>query len=205
LARQLEKKAGEIGQPDIQKVADLIRRTVGHSIQMIHDLLEKESLESSQTALKIQRIELIEQINAMLQGFERMSQDHHKHFVVESTRPKVFAEVDQVKFMHALQNLISNAMKFTHKEGHIWISVQEEPGHLLITVRDDGIGIPKHMQGELFERFTKARRPGLQGEITTGLGLSIVKRIVELHRGKVWVESEENQGAAFFIRIPRQE
>jgi two-component system sensor histidine kinase VicK len=204
LAGHLEKKAGERGQPDIQEDAALIRRTVRHSVQMIHDLLEKESLESSRTALKIQRVELIEQINAMLQGFERMSQDHHKHFMVESSGSRVFAEIDQVKFMHALQNLVSNATKFTRKNGHIRISVQEEPGSLLIAVRDDCIGIPKALQGELFERFTKALRPGLAGEVTTGLGLSIVKRIVELHRGQVWVESEENQGAAFLIRIPRQ-
>ncbi len=67
---------------------------------------------------------------------------------------------------------------------------------------DKGIGIPKDLQPVLFERFTKARRPGLKGEETMGLGLSIVKRIVELHQGKVWVESQENKGTTFFIELP---
>jgi two-component system sensor histidine kinase VicK len=68
-------------------------------------------------------------------------------------------------------------------------------------VGDDGIGIPKALLPVLFERFTKARRSGLKGEETTGLGLSIVKRIVELHQGKIWVESEEEKGTTFFIHI----
>ncbi|CAA9335552.1 MAG: hypothetical protein AVDCRST_MAG56-7642 [uncultured Cytophagales bacterium] len=202
LAGRLEKKAAERGQPDLQAEAALIGSTVGHSIQLIHELLEKEYLDSAQAGLKIQRIELIEQLNAVLAGFERMNQDGHKHFALESSAPRVSVEVDQVKFMQAVGNLISNANKFTPKGGHIRVHVQEEPGSLLVSVRDDGIGIPKNLQPVLFERFTKARRPGLAGEETTGLGLSIVKRIVELHQGKIWVESEENQGAAFFIRIP---
>jgi two-component system sensor histidine kinase VicK len=202
LAGQLEKKALDRGQPDLEHEAALIGNTVGHSIQMIHELLEKEYLDSSQAGLKIQRIELIEQLRFTLEGFKRMDQDGHKHFELESSAPEVYAEVDQAKFMQVITNLISNANKFTPKGGHIRINVQQEPGSLLISVRDDGVGIPKPLQPVLFDRFTKARRPGLQGEETTGLGLSIVKRVVELHQGKVWVESEENQGATFFIRIP---
>jgi two-component system sensor histidine kinase VicK len=133
-----------------------------------------------------------------------MDQDHHIHLEIESSSPQVFAEVDQTKFIQVLTNLVANAIKFTPKNGHIRVIVQEEPQSLLIRVSDDGIGIPKDMQGELFERFTRARRPGLRGEETTGLGLSIAKRIVELHQGKVWVESEENKGSTFFVRIPHR-
>ena len=204
LAGRLEKKAVERGQPDLQAEAALIGSTVGQSIHLIHELLEKEYLDSVQAGLKMQRIELIEQIQFMLEGFKRMNPDGHKHFELESSAPQVYVEVDQVKFMLVLTNLVSNANKFTHKGGHIRINVQQEPGSLLISVRDDGIGIPKPLQPVLFERFTKARRPGLEGEETTGLGLSIVKRVVELHGGKIWVESEENQGAAFFVHIPYQ-
>jgi two-component system sensor histidine kinase VicK len=97
---------------------------------------------------------------------------------------------------------VSNANKFTRRNGHIRVTVQEKAGNTILSVRDDGIGIPKDLQPQLFERFTRARRPGLKGEETVGLGLSIVKRIVELHGGKIWVESEENKGSTFFIELP---
>jgi len=202
LAGRLEEKARRNGLPELEEDARLIGQTVGHSIRMIHELLEKEFLESSQAGLKFTRIELMEQINMLLQGIERLDHDHHKHFQVESSAPEVFAEIDRDKFMHVIQNLVSNAMKFTPSDGHILVRVQQEPDALLIAVSDDGIGIPKALQPQLFDRFTKSRRPGLRGEETTGLGLSIVKRVVELHRGRVWVESEENKGATFFVRIP---
>jgi two-component system sensor histidine kinase VicK len=202
LARKLAYKAHQSGQQDTQAEAALIGKTVGHSIQLIHDLLEKEFLESSQAGLKFQRVELIEQITAMLAGFERMDQDHHKHFELESSAPQVFVKVDQVKFMQVLVNLVSNANKFTPNGSHIRVKVEQQADGVLICVCDDGIGIPKELQPVLFERFTKARRSGLKGEETTGLGLSIVKRIVELHQGKIWVESEEEKGTTFFIQIP---
>jgi two-component system sensor histidine kinase VicK len=169
---------------------------------MIHDLLQREFLESAGAGLKFQRVELVDQINVLLQGFERMDQDHHKHFQVTASAPQVLVEVDQDKFMHVIQNLVSNAIKFTPAGGHIRVHVQQEPDAVLLSVRDDGIGIPKDLQPRLFDRFTKSRRPGLRGEVPTGLGLSIVKRMVELHGGSVWVESEENQGATFFVRVP---
>ena len=202
LAEQLELKAQKRSQPDIEADAKLIHRTVSHGIHLIHDLLEKEFLESSQTALKLQRVDLIEQIQSMLSGFERMDQDDHKHFQLETSAAQVFVRVDQTKFMQALVNLVSNANKFTHRNGHIRVDVQEKAGNTTISVSDDGIGIPKDLQPQLFERFTKARRPGLKGEETVGLGLSIVKRIIELHQGKIWVESEENKGSTFFIELP---
>jgi two-component system sensor histidine kinase VicK len=138
----------------------------------------------------------------LLQGFERMDQDHHKHYEIESSAPQVFAEVDQVKFMHLMQNLVSNAAKFTPAGGHIRVKVQQEPDAVLLSVSDDGIGIPEALQPHLFDRFTKARRPGLKGEVTTGLGLSIVRRVVELHGGSIRVESKENEGTTFFVRVP---
>jgi two-component system sensor histidine kinase VicK len=131
-----------------------------------------------------------------------MDQDDHKHFEFEYSAAQVFVQVDQTKFMQALVNLVSNANKFTHTNGHIRVTVQEKAGSITLSVSDDGIGIPKDLQPQLFERFTKARRPGLKGEETVGLGLSIVKRIVELHGGKIWAESEENKGSTFFIELP---
>ena len=71
-----------------------------------------------------------------------------------------------------------------------------------MTVADDGIGIPAHLLPVLFDRFTPARRPGLRGEKTTGLGMHIIETIVRLHQGHIWVESQENVGTTFYIQLP---
>jgi two-component system sensor histidine kinase VicK len=204
LAKLLEQKARQQGQPAFEEYGRHIAESVGNSMQLIHELLEKEFLDSSQAAFKFQRIELVEQIHAMLSGFERMDQNDHKHFIVESSHPQIEVQVDQTKFMQVLVNLVSNANKFTPPNGHITIHVQEQIQRVLISVSDDGIGIPEQLLPHIFERFTPARREGLKGEKTVGLGLSIVKRIVELHQGKIWVESKENQGTTFFIEIPKE-
>jgi two-component system sensor histidine kinase VicK len=75
---------------------------------------------------------------------------------------------------------------------------------VLITIQDNGIRIPAHLQEGLFEKFTKARRPGLRGEESVGLGMSIIKTIVEWHQGKIYFESEENKGSTFYIELPRE-
>ena len=77
------------------------------------------------------------------------------------------------------------------------------PGSVRVQVQDTGIGIPAVLQPHFFDRFTKARWPGLRGEKTTGLGMSIIKTIVELQQGRIWFASAENQGTTFFIELPR--
>jgi two-component system sensor histidine kinase VicK len=71
-------------------------------------------------------------------------------------------------------------------------------------VADNGIGIPLSMQAGLFEKFTRARRPGIRGEESVGLGMSIIKTIVEWHGGRIWFESKENEGSTFFVEIPKE-
>jgi len=101
-----------------------------------------------------------------------------------------------------MDNLISNAIKFSKADDKIEISLDKEDNYALIHVRDHGLGIPKDLLPHLFERFTKAGRTGVRGEQSTGLGLSIVKQIIERHKGKIKVESIENQGSTFTISLP---
>jgi two-component system sensor histidine kinase VicK len=71
-------------------------------------------------------------------------------------------------------------------------------------VRDNGIGIPEELQPFLINKYTRAGRTGLNGEKTTGLGLSIIKSLIDMHNGKIWLESKENKGTAFYIELPKQ-
>jgi two-component system sensor histidine kinase VicK len=101
-----------------------------------------------------------------------------------------------------LENLLSNAVKFTHAGGQVTISLKNKGKKVLLQVSDTGIGIPQKLQTSIFDKFTKANRKGTKGESTTGLGLFIVKQIVDIHHGKIWLESEEGIGTTFFIELP---
>jgi two-component system sensor histidine kinase VicK len=110
---------------------------------------------------------------------------------------------DQNKLEIALNNLVSNALKFTPSEGAVSVEAQAREEDVLFKVIDSGIGIPEKMQPNLFLNPDKASRDGTGGEVGTGLGLDIVQLYVDLHKGKVWVESKLDEGTTFFISIPK--
>jgi two-component system, OmpR family, sensor histidine kinase VicK len=120
----------------------------------------------------------------------------------EYPEDKVILPVNREKLGRVITNLLSNAIKFSKSGGFVSITLKKNPEDILIAVTDSGIGIPLKLQNKVFERFTKSRRKGTNGENTTGLGLYISKRIIERHNGTIWFKSEEDKGSSFFIRIP---
>jgi two-component system sensor histidine kinase VicK len=115
----------------------------------------------------------------------------------------VYAHLDVNKMTQVLTNLVSNAIKFTPDGKRVAVKVEKWPGCFRVHVIDEGVGIPESLQPYLFERFTKARRPGLRGEHTTGLGLALCKTIVEWHKGSIKVNSAEGQGCTITVEIPQ--
>jgi two-component system sensor histidine kinase VicK len=113
----------------------------------------------------------------------------------------LFAAVNRDRFVRVLENLLSNAVKFTDPGGQVTLSLKPAGQRVILQISDTGIGIPAGLQPSIFNMFTKAGRKGTQGETTTGLGLYIVKQIVEMHGGRIWVESRENVGTSFFIEL----
>jgi signal transduction histidine kinase len=111
---------------------------------------------------------------------------------------------DTLRASQILSNLISNATKYTAKGGSISITVQHAPdeGFLLVIVRDDGVGIPSSEHKKIFERFFRASSAMLAGVAGAGLGLHIVRALVELHGGRIWLESEIGQGTTFYVTFP---
>lgn len=121
LIGQIEQQVRQNDISTLEENVSIIRKTLEQSIHLIHDYLEREYLESSQTAIKQQQVELIEQLETLLNGYKRMDMAGQKHFRLESSSPKVFAQVDLTKFLQVFANLISDANKFTHENGHITI------------------------------------------------------------------------------------
>jgi signal transduction histidine kinase len=106
------------------------------------------------------------------------------------------------KIWRVLSNLISNAIKFSKVNDEIVVNVEQCPKGLMVSVQDNGIGIPPELQPLVFNMFTDAKREGTLGEKSFGLGLSICKQIIEQHSGKLWFESELNKGTTFYFTLP---
>ena len=123
------------------------------------------------------------------------------HLTFDPPPVPLYATVNRDKFVRVLENLLSNAVKFTDPGGQVNVSLRPEGQRVILQISDTGIGIPAGLQPSIFNMFTRAGRKGTQGETTTGLGLYIVKQIVEMHGGRIWVESQENVGTSFFIAL----
>lgn len=113
----------------------------------------------------------------------------------------VFTLINEDKFHRMIDNLLTNAIKFTHKAGKIIIELLNYNKKLVLKISDNGIGIPPHNEEKIFDQFTDASRKGTLEEGGTGMGLYIVKKIIEMHNGKLWFESTVNEGTTFFIEL----
>ncbi|GGC14074.1 hypothetical protein GCM10011386_02210 [Parapedobacter defluvii] len=123
--------------------------------------------------------------------------------LTKQLRSNKVIKADRPKLTRAINNILWNSIKFTHPGGVITVSTREAPdGGAQVVVHDTGIGIPKAMQKRIFDKFTKAKRPGTAGEPTTGLGLYLTKMIIESHGGTIRVESDGQSGSQFIVSLP---
>lgn len=132
----------------------------------------------------------------------KIEKDTRKNIQLMSTVSPVYAQLNNEKFYRVMDNLIGNALKFSEEKSKIEILLSSKDNDIIIEVKDHGIGIPKNLLPFIFEPFSKAGRPGLHGEQSTGLGLSIVKQIIEKHNGSLEVKSEQGRGTIFKIILP---
>lgn len=198
----------EVNSPPDSRVAEMLRvlgTTSEQSVKMIRDFINLEFLASTNTDLKRNRVDVSEVLRPPLDDLRRSRGLLGQQFEYSLPDTPVYVLLDINKFTQVLTNLVSNALKFTPDGGQVKVVVAPHQDLVQIQVVDEGIGIPAELQPHLFEAFTKARRPGLRGEPTTGLGLALCKTVVEWHKGTLTVASTEGKGATFTVEIPQAE
>ena len=205
ISQYLRDELPETSQPKVAEMLNMLESTSRESVKMIRDLINIEFASAVTTNLKIDRVDFglimcgpLEQLRI---GYELLG--HHFSYVLPTE--VVYVNMDVSKFTQVVINLVSNAMKFTRDEGHVTVTVTGLADRVRVEVADDGVGIPAAMLPHVFERFTRARRLGLRGEETIGLGLSLCKTIVEWHDGTLSVASTEGQGTVFTVELPLAE
>jgi two-component system phosphate regulon sensor histidine kinase PhoR len=171
---------------------------------MIDDLLSLSELEQSKDCVNKTKLDLKEVIDEISLGFGQALAEKQQSLTVSTQGDDFSIQADRNKIEQVFVNLIDNSIKYTKKSGRIEILLCEQGQTVCVTVRDNGIGIPREHRDRVFERFyrvDKARSRELGG---TGLGLSIVKHIVLAHNGKIAIESEPNKGTKVSVTFPKK-
>jgi two-component system phosphate regulon sensor histidine kinase PhoR len=168
---------------------------------LVQRLLEQARVESGELVLKIEEIDLEEVARPIVTSFQPQAAAHGVNLELHSQRPAII-EADEHRLSQVFVNLIDNGLRYTPDGGTVSVALDVQDGHAVVRVTDTGIGIPYKDLPFVFERFYVVDRSRARGISGAGLGLSIVKQIVEAHGGSVQVESTLGSGTTFTVRIP---
>lgn len=199
----INRQIGEESKQHVKQFLDIISGTCKQSLKLINEVLSMEYLVTQKVALKKLRFDLLDRIQNQVETYQLL-QNNEKEFIISASTDKVYATLDATRFMLITENLLSNAYKFTKKDGRIETSVEEKEQRVLIKIADNGIGIPDKLKPYIFDKFSKARRPGHQGEKPIGLGLHLIKTMVDQLDGRIWFESQEGKGTTFYVELPKE-
>jgi signal transduction histidine kinase len=184
--------------PEAKLRLEKIDQNVNKLVDMVNVLLDISRIESGKTEVKIAPADIAKLIKETGDFLSPQMQAKHIEFVAD-VPTELLALMDKSLIERVLINLINNALKFTPENGKIIVSCKEEKEKVIVAVRDTGCGIPKEDMQKLFSEFFRTQLT--QNIPGTGLGLSLVKRIIETHKEKIWVDSEVGKGTTFYFSL----
>jgi signal transduction histidine kinase len=181
---------------------DVISRQVKHVVTLVGDLLDVSRIAQGKVQLDRKRIDLSRAIDKAIEAAAPLIEER-RHQLVVDVPAGLWLDADETRICQVFSNLLTNAAKYTKQGGSVAISAAREGDQVVIRVRDTGMGIPPELMPHLFDLFVQGRRTIDRAEGGLGLGLSIVRSLVELHGGTVRVHSEGPQrGSEFEVRLP---
>jgi PAS domain S-box-containing protein len=191
------------GRPEIEWARAVIERQTKHLASLVDGLLDVSRMVSGQITLKKKAVELSEIVNDAVETSRPLIRLRKHHLTVQLPDEPVLLEADVTRLSQVISNLLNNAAKYTDDGGQIRLDATVDNGVITIRVRDTGLGIDPQLLPHIFDLFTQAERTPDRSEGGLGIGLTLVKRLVELHKGSVEARSEGlGSGAEFIVRLP---
>ncbi len=188
----------------VQQVAGMIERQVGQLARLVDDLLDVSRITTGKIELKKERTDLASVLRSAVETSRPHIEAAHHALSVHLPNEPVEVEADPVRLAQVFSNLLNNSAKYTRPGGKIDLQVTAEPQRLVVTVRDNGAGIPTEMLGKVFTLFTQITHPAERSQGGLGIGLSLVDGLVRLHGGSVEARSEGlDKGSEFVVILPR--
>jgi signal transduction histidine kinase/CHASE3 domain sensor protein len=187
-----------------ESYADYVRHVsegAHHLLALVNDILDLSRIEAGRIDLWHEEFSAAEAIREIVSVTGPLAEAKKIELRCD-VLPALFAFGDRTRFKQILYNLLSNAVKFTPVSGRVQVTAEPDYGEIRFCVSDTGIGIPREKQTAIFEEFTQVATASSGVKEGAGLGLTITKRIVELHGGRIWVESTPGEGSRFFFTMP---
>jgi PAS domain S-box-containing protein len=186
------------------EVLAMMDRQLAQMVRLVDDLLDVSRISRGKFELRTEPIELSKAVRNAVESCRPTMDSAGHHFVVSDPDETILVQADLARLSQVIANLLDNAAKYSPRGSTIRLSVESGPGEAVVRVRDNGIGIPTSMLPQVFEMFTRADTSLEKPQSGLGIGLTIVKRLVEMHGGSIEAHSEgEGKGSEFVVRLPR--
>lgn len=191
------------GRRQADRVVEMVGRQVKQMARLVDDLLEVSRITRGKIELKLERVPFAEIVHGAVETSQPMIDRAGHQLAVALPEQPLVLEADRVRLTQVFANLLNNAAKYTDTGGRIWLDARREDGQVVATVRDTGIGIPADALPCVFDMFAQAHRSAGKGQGGLGIGLTMVRSLVEMHHGTVEARSAgPGQGSEFIVRLP---
>ena len=188
--------------PQEKEELGLVHKNATRLLELVNQLLDLSRLESGSMKLQAAPEDVIPLLRGLLQSFCSYAERKKVSMAFASSAESIIVYIDRDKFEKIVINILANAFKFTPEGGRVEMSVGQDLRHVSIRISDTGIGIPAEKIPKIFDRFYQVDGSHTREQEGTGIGLSLTRELVELHKGAITVESEEGRGSAFTVRLP---
>ena len=187
----------------IERIRSMMERQLGQMVHLIDDLLDLSRISRGKIDLRKERIDLATAIQQAIEASRPSIAQADHELLIKFPPGPIHVDADPTRLAQVFSNLLNNAAKFTDRGGQIRLSIQHLGAEAVVSIQDNGSGIPTHMLPHVFEMFTQVDSNLERSQGGLGIGLSIVKRLVEMHGGSVEARSEgQGRGSEFVVRLP---
>ncbi len=187
----------------LEQTRAMMERQLGQMVRLIDDLLDMSRISQGKIELRKERVVLTQIIQQAVETSRPLIESSGHDLTIHVPSAPVYVDADVTHLAQAFANLLNNAAKYTPRGGRVTLTVERQNSEAVVSVRDTGVGIPAHMLPRVFEMFTQVDRSLEQSQGGLGIGLSLVKKLVEMHGGSVEAQSDgHGMGSEFVVRLP---
>lgn len=193
----IENKSGKLNHYN-----KIVKQNCFRLIRLLSNLIDITKIDVGSFNIKLINEDIVKIVEDITLSVVSYVEDKNINIIFDTEIEEKIIACDPDKIERIILNLISNAIKFTPKDGHIYVSIKEDTDKIIISVKDSGIGIPPEMKDKIFQRFIQVDNSIRRQYEGSGIGLSLVKLLVELHKGVIYLESTLGVGSEFFVELP---